>query len=98
MRVRLENEYGNIKECKIGFSWTVFFFGFFVPFVRGDFKWGVIMLLADVITAIFTFGIGTVFINFCFCLFYNKTYINDLLSKGYKPCTETDESILKQKM
>ena len=38
MKVRLRNQYQNFKEAKAGFSWTVLFFGFFVPLLRGDVK------------------------------------------------------------
>ncbi len=33
------------KESYVGFSWTTFFFGPFVPLFRGDFKWFFIMLV-----------------------------------------------------
>lgn len=39
MKVRLRNDVGMIKECKVGFSWTNFFFGFFCPLFRGDWKY-----------------------------------------------------------
>lgn len=40
MKVMLKNENtGQIKQAKIGFSWTVFFFGFFPAIFRGDWKW-----------------------------------------------------------
>ncbi|MGL4677473.1 MAG: HrgC protein [Brevinema sp.] len=39
MIVFLQNRHtGQIKKAILGFSWTTFFFGMFVPLLRGDFK------------------------------------------------------------
>ena len=37
IKVRLEKE-GQLKNAFVGFSWTTFFFGFWVPLFRGKFK------------------------------------------------------------
>jgi hypothetical protein len=74
------------KECPVGFSWTTLFFSFFVPIFRGDLKWLIIMIIADVITA------GIAWLAFPF--FYNKKYIEDLIEKGYIPSTRKDADIL----
>lgn len=39
MKVFMRNSYGAMKQVKVGYSWTVLFFGFFVPLIRGDWKW-----------------------------------------------------------
>ena len=98
MKVTLENELGTLKQCKVGFSWTTLFFGFLAPLFRGDFKWTLIILALNFVIGMFSFGIGAFLVNFCFCFFYNRLYINDLLQKGYKPATEVDENILKEKL
>jgi len=46
----LTNEAGVIKKVKQGFSWTLFFFGRFVPLLRGDFKYFGILAIITVIT------------------------------------------------
>lgn len=76
MKQILINEVGIMQKVKIGFSWTTFFFGPFVPLVRGDIKYFFIMIIASFLT----FGIS----NIIFAFLYNKFYINDLLNKGYK--------------
>ena len=50
MKLLMENEFGSKKVVKIGFSWTVFFFGSLVPLFRGDLKWFFIMLIASPLT------------------------------------------------
>ncbi|HGM1082511.1 TPA: hypothetical protein ACKOLN_002482 [Clostridioides difficile] len=89
MKVRLRNNVGMIKECKVGFSWTTFFFGFFPALFRGDWKW----MIIELICACVTFGLSSI----VFCFIYNKLYINDLLSKGYTPASDADADILINK-
>lgn len=67
---------GHIKEAPVGFSWTVFFFGFFPPMFRGDWKWAIIMFLLALITV----GLS----NLVFMFIYNKLYIKDLVGAGFK--------------
>ena len=76
MKRIMKNEIGQVKVVKEGFSWTMLFFGIFVPLYRGDWKWFLIILIAN----LFTYGLASV----VFAFIYNKIYINDLLEKGYK--------------
>lgn len=71
------------KEAPVGFSWTVFFFGFFPAFFRGDIKFGMIIL----VSALITVGLS----NFIFMFLYNEMYLNSLLDAGY---TSTDDEII----
>ncbi len=79
---------GVIRKGVIGFSWTTFFFGFFVPLSRGDLKWVIIMI----VLWISTFGIG----NFILCFFYNKIYTRELLEKGYQPADDFSKKSLER--
>jgi hypothetical protein len=69
-------ETGVIKEAPVGFSWTMFFFGIFVPAIRNDWQWFFIVLAA----AICTLGLS----NMLFAFFYNRVYLRNLLEKAYQ--------------
>ena len=43
IEVNLE-KYGHKKKGFLGFSWTAFFFNFWVPIFRADFKWFLIFI------------------------------------------------------
>ena len=89
MIIRLEDQSGQLRTAKVGFSWTVFFFGFCVPIFRGDAKWAVIMFVASVLTLWLA--------NMIFCFTYNGTHIRDLMSKGFRPADEESRQTLVQK-
>lgn len=79
---------GLVKEVKVGFSWTTFFFGFFPALFRGDLKWAAIMFIISLILAPFTLGIGAWISGIVFSFVYNKIYIKELIEKGYEPADE----------
>ena len=80
---------GEIKQCKVGFSWTMLFFGFWPCVFRGDWKWAIFTLLLNSCTLDIT-GIILPFL-------YNKIYLKDLLDEGWKPVNYQDRQILRQK-
>lgn len=94
MKKVLKHESGLIKEVKIGFSWTTLFFGLFVPLIRGDLKWALIMLGIALLAGVPTYGIGSFISNLVFAFIYNKLYVRDLLEKGYRPQNEEDVAII----
>ena len=65
-----------VKEAPVGFSWTVLFFGGFVPLVRVDWGYFFIMLVAGIVT----FGVSGII----FAFIYNRTYLQNSLNKGFK--------------
>lgn len=89
MHVNLKNNTGKLVQAKIGFSWTVFFFVFFVPIVRGDGKGFLFMFL----TCLLTMGLS----NFVWIFIYNNWYIKNQLAKGYKPADSMSMDMLKAK-
>tara|TARA_B100000787_G_C16148277_1_gene275323 strand:+ start:621 stop:935 length:315 start_codon:yes stop_codon:yes gene_type:complete len=77
-------EYEVIKKAPVGFAWTVFFFGFFPPLLRSDWKHAILIL----VLGLFTFQISTLI----FMFIYNKMYVKSLLDEGYS--SVDSESIL----
>ncbi|GHV41285.1 hypothetical protein FACS1894187_22910 [Synergistales bacterium] len=72
----------------VGFSWTVLFFGPFVPLLRGDYKWAVIMLVFD----IFTGHLASLVLAFM----YNKIYTRSLIiDKGFVPADDRSRQQLR---
>lgn len=84
-----------VKPAKIGFSWTVFFFGCLPPLFRGDWKWFFILLIVEAVFGLPTFGFGAGIIGIIFSFFYNKIYINDLLDHGYQAADDYSREALR---
>ena len=87
MKIRLKHQTtGVIKDCKIGFSWTTFFFGLWVCVFRQDWKHALIQL-----------GLGALTLGFSWLVFpfiINKMYIRSLMEKGYIPANDSDRNAL----
>ncbi|PWG00847.1 hypothetical protein [Levilactobacillus bambusae] len=95
MMINMKNPVTNqVKQCKVGFSWTTFFWGFWPAVFRGDWKWFAIILITDLVLGVWSFGIGSGFINLIFAFIYNKLYINDLISSGWQPADTASRDIL----
>lgn len=93
---RLVNEYGKIKNCKIGFSWTSFLFMFFVPLSRLDFKNFFIQIFTLSILANISSFLMTI-LYLVFATTYNKSYIKSLIKKGYIPYDKFSADLLRKK-
>lgn len=76
MIVNLEHPSGLIKQVKVGFSWTIFFFGGF-PFL---FRRMPLHFCICLIGSFFTFGM----VAFIFAFIGNKQTAVHFLEKGYK--------------
>ena len=85
------NESGILKNCFVGYSWTYFFFGFFVPIFRGEISIGVFHLIFSLVT----FGIFQLIMP----LLYNKQYSTRLLNNSWSlNDSEENNSIARQKI
>lgn len=83
MKINLKNDAGLIKQCPVGFSWTILMCGPFVPLIRGDFKWFLWMCIPG--------------LYIIMAFIYNKIYIQKFLMQGFKPADDFSKSILQQK-
>lgn len=86
--INLKNSIGLVKQCPTGFSWTMLFFGGFVPLLRGDLKWFAITFICAICTA------GLAWLVFPFI--YNKIYIKGLLTQGFQPADDFSKATLQQ--
>ena len=90
------------KKGFVGFSWTTFFFGCFVPLFRGDVKWAGIMLALGLLVS-FSGGVilgdaaflPILIYQVVFAFIYNKRYTENLLKEGYEPVGDSDRTALK---
>ena len=85
------NESGIIKHCFVGYSWTYFFFGFFVPIFRGEISIGVFHFILSLVTL----GIFQLIMPFL----YNKQYSTRLLNNSWSlNDTEVNNEIARGKI
>lgn len=89
MKVYLRNYTGVVKQVKLGFSWTMLFFGILVPLFRGDLKWTVLSLILVIVTS----GLAWFVLPFI----YNRLYIKSLLENGWIPADETSRNAMLAK-
>lgn len=97
MTITLKHASGISKEVKVGFSWTTFFFGLFVPLIRGDIKWAAIFFVISLVLGTFTMGIGACVVGIVFSFKYNSIYIKELIEKGYSPIDANGQQVLASK-
>lgn len=84
-------ESGIGKNCFVGYSWTYFFFGFFVPIFRGEIAIGIFHLIFSIVT----FGLFQLVMPFL----YNKQYSTRLLTDGWELSdTEEKNTLAKTKI
>lgn len=77
---------GQAVTKPLGFSWTTFFFGAFVPLTRGDWKHFFLMCLL----CLPTLGL----VNFYYMFAYNKMFAQGKLMQGFVPADEQSKANL----
>ena len=70
------------KSIFVGYSWTYFFFGFFVPIFRGE----IVVGLLHAILSFITFGLFWLIMSFL----YNRQYSERLIASGWQ-LSDTEE-------
>ena len=97
MKVTLtNNNNGDVKEVKLGFSWTTFFWGGLVPLIRKDWIAAMVLIAANIIIGACTYGFGTIFFDIAVAAFYNDNYIKRLIKDNYRPNGKTEEMKLRK--
>ena len=66
---------GLVKRGDYGFSWTYFFFGWFVPLFRGELGVAALHLLFSIMTL----GLW----QLVMCFIYNRQYMTRMLTSGW---------------
>lgn len=89
MTIRLKQDSGYTISLPTGFSFTLLFFGVFVPLLRGDIKYMFIMIFL----AFLTFGLSWFIFPFC----YNGIWIKNKLSQGFTPADKDSATYLQKK-
>lgn len=87
---------GQMREAPVGYSWTMFFFGFFPPLLRGD--WVIAIIIFILSLALFF-----VFLPFAPSLvmsfFYNKMYLRRMINEGFEATGGTaDLAMIERKV
>lgn len=90
----VNNEKGKIKDSPAGFSWTTLLFGFWPALLRGDFLGALVILAISAGAGLnpVLYVLASVLIS----IFYNYTYINRKISKGYELPTDNSKELLKK--
>ena len=67
---------GQIRKGYYGFSWTYFFFGWWVPLLRGELATAALHFLFSILT----FGLWQIIVSFL----YNSQYTNRRIAEGFR--------------
>jgi hypothetical protein len=69
---------GIYKDGFVGFSWTYLFFGFFVPLLRGHYRYALYHFIIFVLS-----GPLIPFVQLILAFMFNKWYTLDMIERGY---------------
>lgn len=82
---------GQMREAPIGYSWTMFFFGFFPPIFRGDWVAALILILLSCVLLF----LPALVLSF----FYNKMYLRRMINEGFEATGGTaDLAVIERKV
>jgi len=92
--VMVNNEKEKIKDSPAGFSWTTLVFGFWPALLRGDFLGTLVIMIINAGTG--SYPVLYVLSSVMVSIFYNYTYINRKIGKGYELPTDNSKELLKK--
>ncbi|MBR8701706.1 MULTISPECIES: hypothetical protein [unclassified Fusobacterium] len=84
-----------IKDGFVGFSWTTFFFGFWVPLFRKDFVSALVIFLISCIVG-YIYPAAAFIVGIIVSFGYNKYYTENLIKQGFRPKDDYSLNLLKQ--
>lgn len=87
---------GNIKQIKIGYSWTTLFLGPIPALTQKFWPWFWIILITDVILFYPTVILGSIIANGIFAIYINKKYLIYLLNKDWIPADKESLKSIKE--
>jgi hypothetical protein len=73
------NRHGIYKDGYVGFSWTYLFFGFFVPLLRGHYRYALYHFIIFVLS-----GPLIPFVQLILAFMFNRWYTLDMIERGYQ--------------
>lgn len=74
----------------VGFSWTNFFFGFWVPVFRGDWQGAAILFLLALVGTFFWASLWAFPVYMMLPVLYNRSFISRKVQQGYVLSTPMD--------
>lgn len=97
MKVELKNyNTSEIKQIKVGYSWTVFFWGWIPSIFRKDWIGALAIFVLNLFVFYLVGTYGVLITDAIIGALYNKNYISRLLKNGYVPIGDQDKSLLKK--
>ena len=90
-KVQLKNQNTEeIKRVKVGYSWTVFFWGFIPSLFRKDWMGALVIFVLNIFVSYLIGTYGLLVADGIIGALYNKNYISRLLKDGYAPVSDQD--------
>lgn len=97
MKVELKNRNtGEIKQVKVGYSWTVLIWGCIPSVFRQDWIGALVIFVLNLFVSYLAGTYGLLVADAIIGALYNKNYISRLLKDGYAPNSDQDKSLLDQ--
>ena len=97
MNINLSNPTTNqVKQTKLGLSWTVFFFSWIPMLFRGDWSGAIITFFINVLLEFIFFPLVIIF-RIVLLFIYNKMYVKKIIKQGFIPADKASQDIILSK-
>jgi len=96
-KVQLKNKNTEeIKRVKVGYSWTVLFWGFIPSLFRKDWIGALVIFVLNIVVSYLIGTYGLLVSDGIIGALYNKNYISRLLKDGYVPLSDQDKTVMSK--